>query len=490
MFKIDSSYIKKSFKYYIIFIFIGLVVISIGIFLMFSGNKKQKEFDSTTTATNIEKNCENKTEVNIGEGGTSVNHSNLCHPTYTFEVEGKEYTCQSSTGVSKILLKDNKNKVFYDSKNPENCMTEADTASQPFFYMIMIGLGSLFLLIGIFQLIKGTSRIKAIDKLKQIGILFKNLPYELKAGNLQVGNRKTMCTVVNVPLPNNTTIKLKGDSRFDFDSSKKYIDVLVDLNNPKKNFFIDYDIEYTGDDPNRVIDLNPETKKEEPPKEEQPVSEKPKMPIDPILEEKTIAIPTIAAGAVPIPLKTEPEPPSSGTPSIVNAFSSNNATPTSNEPVSADMLEPAVLIPGVNSPEEASVQQAPANETTPNQIGDEPAVIIPGVNDGTEPAPAPVAEPAPVAVTPTPVPQAPVAQPVATPVAAPVAEPAAPVPEPVQPQPTVEQPVQQPVQAQPVLGPVAPAPTKGEEVIPVVPVLGPDEPISKDDLPSWAEKGN
>ena len=484
MFKIDSSYVKKSFKYYILCIFIGLVVISIGILIIVSSNKKQKEFDSQVKATDIDKNCENKTEINISSGGGSVNHSNLCSPIYYFEVEGKKYVCETKSGISKGLLKNDKNKVFYDSKNPENCMTEADASSQPFFYMIMIGLGSLFLLTGIFQLIKGTSRIKAIDKLKQIGILFKNLPYELKAGNLQVGNRKSMCTVVNVPLPNNTTIKLKGDSRFDFDSSKKYIDVLVDLNNPKKNFFIDYDIEYTGDDPNRVIDLNPETKKEETP---EPTPEKPKMPIDPILEEKTIAIPTIAAGAIPIPLKTEPEPPSSGTPSIVNAFSSNNATPPANEPVSADMLEPAVLIPGVNSPAESPVQQAPTNETTSNQIGDEPAVIIPGVNDGTEPAPAPVAEPAPVAVTPTPVPQAPVAQPVATPVAAPVQQAAQ---QPVQAQPTVEQPVQQPVQTQPVLGPTSPAPTKGEEVIPVVPVLGPDEPLPKDDLPSWAEKGN
>ena len=479
MFKIDSSFIKKNFKYYIIPIFFGLIFLGVGIFIVFQSNKKQKEFDSTIEATNIDKNCENKTEINVSESGTSVNSSNLCYPIYYYKVEGREYVCKSSTGVNKSLLGKNKNKVFYDSKNPENCMTEFDASSKPFIYIMVFGLGSITLLFGIISLIKGVNRLSSIEKLKQTGTLFKNLTYGLKRGNFQAGNKIAMCAVVNVPLPNNTTIKLTGDSRYDLNSNNKYIDVLVDLNNPKNYYFIDYDIEYTGDDPNRVIDLKQDS-------EEIPLdaidSSKPKLPVDPILEEKTIAIPTIAAGAVPIIPKTRPEPPSNpdGIPNIVNEFAAKKEeVVVTNEPISKEALEPAVLIPGVNSPiENTPVETNP--EPTTIAIGDEPAVVIPGINDGS--APAQVEAPAPPVQTVTPAPTQEVGQTVAQP-AAPVAEPASvnlkPTPEPVA--------TQQP--QRPILGPVTTSEPAKPEVIPIEPVLGPDEPMPKDDLPSWAQKG-
>ena len=63
MFKINSSFIKDKFKYYILPAALGVILIGVGIFLIFMNTKKQKEFDSSIKATNIEKNCENKTEV-------------------------------------------------------------------------------------------------------------------------------------------------------------------------------------------------------------------------------------------------------------------------------------------------------------------------------------------------------------------------------------------------------------------------------------------
>ena len=44
-------------------------------------------------------------------------------PVYTYEVNGKTYKCESTSSSSIYPSNDNK-KVYYDSKNPSNCMTK------------------------------------------------------------------------------------------------------------------------------------------------------------------------------------------------------------------------------------------------------------------------------------------------------------------------------------------------------------------------------
>ena len=88
MFKADLSPIKKSIKTYVLSIIIGLLFIGVFIFINVNSQSKIKEY-SKATATDIDKNCENKTEVTVSDGGTSVNSSNLCRPIYTFEVDGR-----------------------------------------------------------------------------------------------------------------------------------------------------------------------------------------------------------------------------------------------------------------------------------------------------------------------------------------------------------------------------------------------------------------
>ena len=52
----------------------------------------------------------------------------MYYPIYHFKVDDIEYTCKSKTGSSSAP-KERKNKVYYDSKNPENCLTQYEKSS-------------------------------------------------------------------------------------------------------------------------------------------------------------------------------------------------------------------------------------------------------------------------------------------------------------------------------------------------------------------------
>ena len=88
----------------------------IGIYCTFFSSNTKK-YDSQTEAYRIEEN-----ESRDSEGTTTYT------PTYYFKVNGKEYKCESNTGSS-ARPKDSKNKVYYDSKNPNHCLTEYGASS-------------------------------------------------------------------------------------------------------------------------------------------------------------------------------------------------------------------------------------------------------------------------------------------------------------------------------------------------------------------------
>ena len=54
--------------------------------------------------------------------------STLYYPIYYFKVKGKEYTCESKSGSS-TYPKESKNKVYYDSSNPQKCKTQYEKSS-------------------------------------------------------------------------------------------------------------------------------------------------------------------------------------------------------------------------------------------------------------------------------------------------------------------------------------------------------------------------
>ena len=77
-----------------------------------SSVKKAKSLDSTLTSTSVE------VKSYISDEGNT-----MYSPVYTYEVNGKTYKCESTSSSSIYPNNDNKT-VYYDSKNPSNCMTK------------------------------------------------------------------------------------------------------------------------------------------------------------------------------------------------------------------------------------------------------------------------------------------------------------------------------------------------------------------------------
>ncbi len=88
----------------------------LGVYLtFFAGNINR--YDSQTKAYEIDPN-----ESYDSEDGNTYN------PIYYFRVNGEEYECRSTTGSS-THPSEKKDTVYYDSKNPNHCMTEYEKSS-------------------------------------------------------------------------------------------------------------------------------------------------------------------------------------------------------------------------------------------------------------------------------------------------------------------------------------------------------------------------
>ena len=96
----------------------------IGVYLTFFSGDTSK-YDSEVDAYSIDANEEYDSD------GT------IYHPIYRFKVDGKEYECKSNSGSSSYP-KQSKKKVYYDSKNPEKCLTEYEKSSSKFGGIICI----------------------------------------------------------------------------------------------------------------------------------------------------------------------------------------------------------------------------------------------------------------------------------------------------------------------------------------------------------------
>jgi len=105
---------NKNILVYLCIILFGLV----GIYLTFiSGNTSK--YDSETTASRI--------DLNEQYDSDGIMYS----PIYYFNVNQEEYKCESNSSSSTVP-NENKNKVYYDSKNPKNCKTEYEKTSNTF----------------------------------------------------------------------------------------------------------------------------------------------------------------------------------------------------------------------------------------------------------------------------------------------------------------------------------------------------------------------
>lgn len=118
----------------LIIFFCILLFLGVGVYLTFiSGNVNK--YDSQTVAYKIDINESRDIDDNV-----------TYYPTYYFSVSGVEYKCEAKSGSS-TYPKENKNKVYYDSNNPEKCSTEYEKSTNTFAGIICFILALVMLFI-------------------------------------------------------------------------------------------------------------------------------------------------------------------------------------------------------------------------------------------------------------------------------------------------------------------------------------------------------
>lgn len=217
----------------IIFFLAGLFFFVILVGIALSGVIRKNSLDGEIKATNIS-----------WESHYDSDNGTMYRPIYSYEVDGEFYTCRSNTSSSS--RSGAKGTVYYDTNNPENCMTDFDNGSN----VIVI----CFLFLPIIFMIVGGSQIKTAIKngnkakrLAQCGILVKGAPYEIINTNVSVNNRRIKAFSITYTFPDGKTRLLKSQGIYDhiLRDGDGLCDFLYDPEN-YDNYFIDLEINPTG----------------------------------------------------------------------------------------------------------------------------------------------------------------------------------------------------------------------------------------------------
>lgn len=234
MFDINIDNIKKGKRFFCIFLVIGILFLLIfgGIYVF--NVVKLNKLDSTVLSTRVE------VKSHINDEGTT-----MYSPIYHYEVNGEGYICNSNSSSNNNPGTKNKT-VYYDSKNPSNCMTEF-SKSENKILLLFLFLPIIFILVGVINMLKINKRVKAINELNQKGKLIKNLPYRLEDTGMVFNNVPIQKPVVDYVLPSGEIITLSGDARHDnkYSDADGMVDLLIDEGN-LNNYYIDFEINRLG----------------------------------------------------------------------------------------------------------------------------------------------------------------------------------------------------------------------------------------------------
>ena len=230
MYDINTKNIRKTNTFHLLTLLVGLISFIIFSYIVFLNYKKQYNLDSKTLSTKIEVNATYDDEGSL-----------MYSPIYYYEVNGKNYTCHSNSSSSLNPGTKNKN-VYYDSKNPSNCLTEFSKTTNNFLIIFVI-IPLIIIVVEIINLKKVRKRLKIINELNKSGKLIKNLTYNLESTNLKVNGVDVERPVVLYTLPSMETITLHGDAIKDNKviDDIGLIDLVIDENNPN-NYFLDFNI--------------------------------------------------------------------------------------------------------------------------------------------------------------------------------------------------------------------------------------------------------
>jgi len=230
MFDINTKNVKKGKRFFYIFLVAGLLFLFIigGIYV--SSIIKLNSLDSTVLSSGVD------VKSYVDNEGTT-----MYSPIYYYEVNGQHYSCDSNLSSSNNPGTQNKT-IYYDSKNPSNCMTEYSKSGNNIILVFLI-IPIIFILIAVVNIRKVNKRVKDILELNKRGKLIKNLPYRLENTGTVINGVPIQRPVIDYILSSGTQITLYGDPRND---KKQYdadgmVDLLIDENNPD-NYYIDFEI--------------------------------------------------------------------------------------------------------------------------------------------------------------------------------------------------------------------------------------------------------
>ncbi len=230
MYDIDLTNVKKGKKFFLMFLVVGILFLTIFGSIVISSFVKLKGLDKEFISDRVEVKSHND---NDGD--------RMYSPTYYYTVDGTMYSC-SSDSSSSINPGTNNKKVYYKSSSPSTCMTEYSKSSN---YIILIALiiPIIFIVVAVLNMKKIDKRVKTIQELNKTGKLVKKLPYRLVDTGMTVNNVRIKKPVIDYILPSGTVIQLDGDARHDrksFDADGM-VDLVIDESNPN-NYFIDFEI--------------------------------------------------------------------------------------------------------------------------------------------------------------------------------------------------------------------------------------------------------
>lgn len=250
MYDINLKNVKKGKGFYSIFLIVGLLFLVILISVFVGICVKQSKMNSTVLSSRVEINSY------VNDEGTTMYST-----TYYYTVNNEQYICNSS-GSSSNRPSTKNEEVYYDSDNPEICMTKSSIKSKYIVFIFLV-LPISFILLAVINMRKINNRIKLINELNQRGKLIKNLPYRLENTGMSVNNIPIQRPVVDYKLSTGSIVTLYGDPRHDKKhmDSDGFVDLLIDESNPN-NYYIDFEINrLTGNLKEDYNDQNSQTQK-------------------------------------------------------------------------------------------------------------------------------------------------------------------------------------------------------------------------------------
>ena len=207
------------------FLFVSTIFLIIAFSVGYSTARTKMYTDVYTIASRVELNSYQ----------SSSDHDTMYSPVFFYNVDNKEYSCSADLGVSwKPDI--NNGKIYYNSKNPSQCISEYGFRSKIVFACIFFVLAILKFGIGAFVLFIAIRRNIKNKKLFKQGQLIKNIPCTIIPSNVTLNNK--MGYIIEVEYQG---LKLRSETKFDIDIRKNSADLLIDPLDAK-DYFIGFDI--------------------------------------------------------------------------------------------------------------------------------------------------------------------------------------------------------------------------------------------------------